>query len=64
MPPQEIDISSTAVTLIREHGDRAPIFAAMEADAHLEEGDLDGAVHWQRVLWAMRQTLEPVGTTQ
>lgn len=52
----------SALSLIREHGDQAPIYAAMEADAMLDTGDLDGAAHWRRVLAAIREMVEPAGT--
>lgn len=56
------DVSRTAVALIREHGDQAPVFAAMEADAALEAGDLDGAATWRLVVWAIKGMVEPDGT--
>lgn len=56
-----MDIHTTALDLIRKHGDSAPIFAAMEADTRLEAGDLDGAAHWRRVLAAIKRTVEPDG---
>ena len=59
MPPLDTDISSAAASIVREYGDRAPIHAAMEADAMLEAGDLDGAAHWRMVLRAIRGMVEP-----
>jgi hypothetical protein len=53
MPPLDTDISSAAIALVREHGDRAPIHAAMEADRLLEATDLGGAAHWRLVLAAV-----------
>ncbi len=38
----DLDIYHTANLLIRQHGQDAPIHAAMRADAMLEKGDLDG----------------------
>ncbi len=42
----DLDIYRSANVLIREHGEDAPIEAAMRADAMLEKGDLDGAATW------------------
>ncbi len=39
---EEIDKYRSANLLIKRHGDEAAIFAAMQADACLEKGDLDG----------------------
>ena len=58
-----LDIPALTRSLIREHGDRAPIFAAMEADRLSEAGDLDGAARWRALLAAARRMLEPVGVT-
>ena len=44
--PDEIDIYRSANLLIKQHGDKAAIFAAQQADACLEKGDLDGKVVW------------------
>ena len=53
MPHTDTDIPHTAVALILEHGDTAPIHAAMEADACLEAGDMDGAAKKRLVLRAV-----------
>jgi hypothetical protein len=37
------DTYHAAFDYLEQHGDTAPIFAAMEADRMLEAGDLDGA---------------------
>ncbi len=37
----DLDAYRTANILIREHGQEAPIQAAMRADAMLEKGDMD-----------------------
>jgi hypothetical protein len=55
------DIQQTAFRLFAEHGDQPPIHAAMEADAMLEAGDMDGAAHWRLVLRAIRGMVEPEG---
>jgi hypothetical protein len=47
------DIFRAAKLLIDEHGDDAPIRAAQRADVLLEEGDMDGALVWRRILDAI-----------
>ena len=37
----DFDIYRTANVLIEQHGDEAPIHAAMRADAVLDKGDLE-----------------------
>lgn len=46
------------------HGDHAAIHAAIEADAKLDAGDLDGAAAWRRILDAIKQLQggKPPGT--
>ena len=43
------DIHETAFRLVADHGDTAPVQAAMEADACLDQGDMDGAANWRLV---------------
>ena len=43
---------------IREHGDDAPIVAAMRADELLAEGDLDGSRTFQSIVRRINQLLE------
>ena len=38
----DLDIFRSANVLVKQHGEDAPIHAAMRADAMLEAGDLDG----------------------
>ncbi len=38
----DLDIFRSAQVLIKQHGEDAPIHAAMRADAMLEASDLDG----------------------
>ncbi len=38
---------------MNQHGEDAPIHAAMRADAMLDKGDLDGYAVWKRVLRAV-----------
>lgn len=40
--------------MIEEHGEDATIFASMEADSCLENGDLDGKVAWLKVIEAIK----------
>ena len=53
----DLDIYRTANILIREHGEDAPIQAAMSADAMLEQGDLEGCAAWKRILKAVGELL-------
>ena len=53
----DIDVYRSAKLLIDQHGDEAPIYAAMEADAMLDKGDLDGQVVWMRILEAIKELL-------
>ncbi len=51
----DIDIYRSANLLVRQHGEDAPIHAAMRADALLEAGDLDGLATWKRILRAVEE---------
>ncbi len=53
----DIDIYASANELIKQHGDDAPIHAAMRADELLEAGDLDGLAVWKRILKAVDELL-------
>ena len=57
-------IERCALVLTDRHGDRASIYAAMEADERLDAGDLDGAAHWRRVVAAIGELRDaaPAGT--
>ncbi len=44
--------------LIQQHGENAPIFAAMQADKCLEGGDLDGKAVWMGVIGAIKELLD------
>lgn len=44
------DIFRAAKLLIDQHGEDAAIRAAQRTDALLEEGDVDGALVWRRIL--------------
>ena len=53
--PSEIDIYRSAKLLIDQHGEDAPIFAAQQADACLERGDLDAKAVWMGVIRAIKE---------
>ena len=52
---EEIDIYRSANLLIKQHGDDAAIFAAMQADSCLEKGDLEGKRTWLKVIEAIKE---------
>lgn len=45
----DLDIYRSAKRLIKQHGDEAPIFAAMRVDAMAEAGDEEGHQVWRRI---------------
>ncbi len=49
----DLDIYRSAKLLIDQHGEDAPIFAAMQADKCLERNDFDGKAVWMRVIRAI-----------
>ena len=49
------DIFRSASVIMKQHGEEAPIEAAMRADAMLEAGDLDGLAVWKRILKAVEE---------
>ncbi len=51
----DLDIYRSAKLLIDQHGEDAPIFAAMQADKCLEVGDLDGKAVWMGVIRAIKE---------
>ncbi len=51
----DLDIYRSANLLVKQHGEDAPIEAAMKADAMLEVGDLDGLAVWKRILRAVEE---------
>ena len=55
----DLDIYRSANLLVQQHGEDAPIHAAMHADAMLEKGDLDGYALWK---WVLRAVEELQGT--
>ena len=50
-----LDIYRSAQVLVKQHGQDAPIHAAMQADAMLDKGDLDGYAAWKRILRAVEE---------
>ena len=56
--PDEIDIYRSAKLLIDQHGEDAPIFAAMRADGLFAAGDLDGSRVWMGVIRAIKELLD------
>ena len=62
----DLDIYRSAQALVKQHGQDAPIHAAMRADAILETGDLDGYAVWKRIVKALEKLLSkerPNGAT-
>ena len=59
----DLDIYRSANVLIKQHGEDAPIEAAMRADAMLDKGDLDGYAVWKRIVKAIEelQRMNPKG---
>ncbi len=57
----DLDIFRTANLLIQQHGQDAPVHAAMRADELLEAGDLGGYGVWKRIIKAVEelQRVEP-----
>ena len=52
---ETIDIYRTANELIKQHGEDAPIHAAMRTDELLDAGDLGGQAVWRRILAAVEE---------
>ncbi len=53
----DLDIYRTAKLLVDNHGAEAPFHAAMNADAMLAKGDMDGRAVWLRVVKAVEELL-------
>ncbi len=51
----DLDIYRSANALIKQHGQDAPVHAAMRADELLDKGDLDGYAVWKRILRAVEE---------
>ncbi len=56
--PDDLDIYRSAKLLIDQHGEDAPIHAAMQADKRMKAGDLDGCAIWKRVIRAIKELLD------
>lgn len=59
----EIDIYRSAKLYIDQHGEQAALQAAIQADALLEAGDMDGTATWLKIIKAIEvmQATEPEG---
>ncbi len=51
----DLDIYRSANLLVKQHGEDAPIHAAMRADAMLDKGDLGGYAAWKRIVRAIEE---------
>ncbi len=62
----DIDIWRSANVLVKQHGEDAPIQAAMRADAMLAKGDMDGYAVWKRIIRALEelQSTAPAAGTE
>ncbi len=56
--PDEIDIYRSANLLIDQLGEGALFFAAQQADACWERGNLDGKATWIAVIRAIKELLD------
>ena len=52
----DIDLLLAAKLYIDQHGDQAALQAAMQADALLDAGDMDGAASWRGITKAIEVT--------
>ncbi len=53
----DLDIYRSANKLIEQHGEDAPILAAMRADELMETGDMEGRAVWLRIVKAIEELL-------
>ncbi len=53
----DLNIYRSANILVKQHGQDAPIQAAMRADELLEAGDVDGYAVFRRVVKAVKELL-------
>ncbi len=51
----DLDIYRSANELIEQHGEDAPIEAAMRADELMEAGDMEGRAVWLRIVKAIEE---------
>ena len=57
MTVSDLDIYRAANLLVKRHGTEATIHAAMNADAMLDRGDIDGERVWLRIMKAVEEML-------
>ncbi len=53
----DLDIYRAANELIKQHGEDAPILAAMRADELMETGDMEGRAVWLGIVKAIEELL-------
>ena len=53
----DLDIYRSANELIEQHGEDAPIHAAMRADELMEAGDMEGEAVWLSIVKAIEELL-------
>ena len=53
----DLDIYRSSNELIKQHGEDAPILAAMRADQLMEAGDMEGRAVWLRIVKAIAELL-------
>ncbi len=53
----DLDIYRSANELIEQHGEDAPIHAALRADELMEAGDMEGVAVWKRIGRAINELL-------
>ena len=53
----DLDTYRSANELIKQHGEDAPIEAAMRADERLAAGDMEGEAVWLRIVKAIAELL-------
>jgi len=51
----DLDIYRSANELIKQHGEDAPVLAAMRADELMEAGDMEGRAVWLRIVKAIEE---------
>ncbi len=57
MMTSDLDIYRSANELIEQHGEDAPLHAAMRADELMEAGDMEGRAVWLRIVKAVEELL-------
>ena len=53
----DLDIYRSANELIKQHGEDAPILAAMRGDELMDTGDMEGRAVWLRIVKAIEELL-------